>query len=234
VTQERMAEWRGVEQENVSCIERHADLLRTTLASSVAAMGGTLRLMAESPNRKPVMVALGDLSASTSVKPRRRSRAPKTHPATSQHPSSSPHPCKPCRGASRICLYRGSGDGPSGEGSTPLSLAMTQWGVTPLFIPGKTLMCLYQRCGRNQRRDSRDIEQVHHGSTKYDRVDRRNVESRHGLHQNHIPSNLVVEQVTAHRKPPDVRIGRLSNQSRVGTFPPSTSTPHWPACWARR
>src|SRR5437016_5406519 len=47
-------------------------------------------------------------------------------------------------------------------------------------------------------------------------------------------SNLVVEQVTAHRKPPDVRIWRLSNQSRVGTFPPSTSTPHWPACWARR
>ena len=30
------------------------------------------------------------------------------------------------------------------------------------------------------------------------------------------------------------RIWRLSNQSRVGTVPPSTSTPHWPACWARR
>src|SRR5438046_5857702 len=47
-------------------------------------------------------------------------------------------------------------------------------------------------------------------------------------------SNLVVRGITAHRKPPDVRIWRLSNQSRVGTFPPSTSTPHWPACWARR
>jgi hypothetical protein len=50
----------------------------------------------------------------------------------------------------------------------------------------------------------------------------------------HIPPNLVVERVTAHRKPPEVRIWRLSHQSRVGTFPPSTSTPHCPACWARR
>ena len=50
----------------------------------------------------------------------------------------------------------------------------------------------------------------------------------------HIPSLLVVERVTAHRKPPEVRIWRLSSQSRVGTVPPSTSTPQWPACWARR
>ncbi len=49
----------------------------------------------------------------------------------------------------------------------------------------------------------------------------------------HIPPNYVVERVTAHRKPPDVRICRLRNQSRVGTVPPSTSTPHCPACWAR-
>jgi hypothetical protein len=33
-----------------------------------------------------------------------------------------------------------------------------------------------------------------------------------------------------HRKPPEVRICRLSIQSGVGTRPPSTSTPHWPAC----
>ena len=50
----------------------------------------------------------------------------------------------------------------------------------------------------------------------------------------HIPPNLVVKSITAHRKPPDVRICRLRNQSRVGTVPPSTSTPHWPACCARR
>jgi hypothetical protein len=52
--------------------------------------------------------------------------------------------------------------------------------------------------------------------------------------KNHIPPDLVVRGITTHRKPPDVRIWRLRNQSRVGTVPPSTSTPHWPACWARR
>jgi putative transposase len=42
----------------------------------------------------------------------------------------------------------------------------------------------------------------------------------------HIPPNLVVERVTAHRKPPEARSCRLRNQSAVGTRPPSTSTPH--------
>src|SRR6266705_2030403 len=50
----------------------------------------------------------------------------------------------------------------------------------------------------------------------------------------HIPPNLVVKRVTAHRNPPEVRIWRFRNQSCVGTLPPSTSTPHCPACWARR
>jgi DNA-binding XRE family transcriptional regulator len=82
LTQERLAELLGVEQENVSRIERRADLLLSTLASYVAAMGGTLRLIAEFPNRKPVTVALGDLSESTPVKPRRRRSDAKAHPAT--------------------------------------------------------------------------------------------------------------------------------------------------------
>ena len=82
LTQERMAELLGVEQENVSRIERRADLLLSTLASYVAAMGGKLRLIAEFPNRKPVAVALGDLSESTSVQSRRRRRDPKAQPAT--------------------------------------------------------------------------------------------------------------------------------------------------------
>ena len=50
----------------------------------------------------------------------------------------------------------------------------------------------------------------------------------------HTPPDFVVRGVTAQRKPPEVRICKLRNQSRVGTVPPSTSTPHWPACWARR
>src|SRR5215470_888256 len=54
------------------------------------------------------------------------------------------------------------------------------------------------------------------------------------LKKNHIPPDLVVECITAYRKPPEVRICRLRNQSTVGTRPPSTSTPHCPACMARR
>src|SRR5437763_7567278 len=72
LTQERMAELMGVEQENVSRLERRADLLLSTLSSYVAAMGGKLRLVAEFPNRRPVAVALGDLSESTPLRPRRR------------------------------------------------------------------------------------------------------------------------------------------------------------------
>ena len=82
LTQERMAELLGVEQENVSRIERRADLLLSTLASYVAAMGGKLRLIAEFPNRKPVTVALGDLSEKDPVKPRRRARDHKAQPTT--------------------------------------------------------------------------------------------------------------------------------------------------------
>jgi hypothetical protein len=52
--------------------------------------------------------------------------------------------------------------------------------------------------------------------------------------------NLTFHRITwwsisdIHRKPPEVRICRLSTQSDVGTRPPSTSTPHRPAFLARR
>src|SRR5712671_6500997 len=62
LTQERMAELMGVEQENVSRLERRADLLLSTLSSYVAAMGGKLRLVAEFPNRRPVAIALADIT----------------------------------------------------------------------------------------------------------------------------------------------------------------------------
>src|SRR2546425_9092469 len=42
------------------------------------------------------------------------------------------------------------------------------------------------------------------------------------------PASLAGGVSPAHRKPPDVRICRLSIQSDVGTRPPSTSTPHLP------
>src|SRR5215831_5689622 len=36
--------------------------------------------------------------------------------------------------------------------------------------------------------------------------------------------------LSTQRKPPEVRICKLSIQSAVGNRPPSTSTLHWPAC----
>jgi len=77
MTQERMAELMGVEQENVSRLERRADLLLSTLSNYVAAMGGTLRLVAEFPNRHPVTIALADISGEAPIKPLRHSRGRK-------------------------------------------------------------------------------------------------------------------------------------------------------------
>jgi transcriptional regulator len=75
LTQERMAILMGVEQENVSRLERRADLLLSTLSSYVAAMGGTLRLVAEFPDRQPVTIALGEITAGAPAKAARRGRA---------------------------------------------------------------------------------------------------------------------------------------------------------------
>jgi DNA-binding XRE family transcriptional regulator len=75
LTQERMAELMGLEQENVSRLERRADLLLSTLGSYVAAIGGKLRLIAEFPNRRPVAIALGEITGEAPLRPRRRGRA---------------------------------------------------------------------------------------------------------------------------------------------------------------
>ena len=63
-TQARVAETLGINQENVSRIEQRSDLLLSTLSGYVGAMGGRLSLVAEFPDRPPVVVtgiaALGD------------------------------------------------------------------------------------------------------------------------------------------------------------------------------
>lgn len=74
LTQERMAELMGVEQENVSRLERRADLLLSTLSSYVAAMGGKLRLVAEFPNRHPLAIVLADITGQMPHKAQRRRR----------------------------------------------------------------------------------------------------------------------------------------------------------------
>ncbi len=43
-----------INQENVSRLEQHSDLLLSTLSGYVEAMGGKLRLVAEFPDRPPV------------------------------------------------------------------------------------------------------------------------------------------------------------------------------------
>ena len=53
-TQVRVAGELGIKQENVSRIEKRADLLISTLRGYVEAMGGKLRLIAEFPDRPPV------------------------------------------------------------------------------------------------------------------------------------------------------------------------------------
>jgi DNA-binding XRE family transcriptional regulator len=56
LTQERMASLLGVKQESISRIERRTDLLLSTLASYIEAMGGHLKLVAEFPNRNLVVI----------------------------------------------------------------------------------------------------------------------------------------------------------------------------------
>ena len=55
-TQAHLAKELGVSQKDVSRIEKHADLLLSTLAGYVETMGGKLSLVAEFPNRPPMVV----------------------------------------------------------------------------------------------------------------------------------------------------------------------------------
>ena len=56
LTQTRMAEQLGITQDGVSRLEKRSDLLLSTLRKSVEAMGGRLSLVAEFPDRAPVVL----------------------------------------------------------------------------------------------------------------------------------------------------------------------------------
>ena len=56
-TQTRVAQELGINQENVSRIEKRTDLLISTLNGYVEAMGGRLRLVAEFPDRPPITLS---------------------------------------------------------------------------------------------------------------------------------------------------------------------------------
>ena len=55
-TQVRVAKELGIKQENVSRIEKRTDLLISTLSGYVEAMGGKLHLVAEFPDRSPIVL----------------------------------------------------------------------------------------------------------------------------------------------------------------------------------
>ena len=57
LTQVRLAQTLGIGQEHVSRLEQKSDMLLSTLASYVRAMGGDLRLLAQFPDRPPVQIA---------------------------------------------------------------------------------------------------------------------------------------------------------------------------------
>jgi Helix-turn-helix. len=57
LTQVRMAKKLGVTQDSVSRLEKRSDLLLSTLRKTVEAMGGNLSLVAEFPDREPVVLS---------------------------------------------------------------------------------------------------------------------------------------------------------------------------------
>ena len=56
LTQVKMAKTLGVTQDSVSRLEKRSDLLLSTLRKTVEAMGGNLSLVAEFPDRAPVVL----------------------------------------------------------------------------------------------------------------------------------------------------------------------------------
>jgi DNA-binding XRE family transcriptional regulator len=56
LTQKRMAEVLGIGQDSVSRLEQRSDLLISTLRNYVEAMGGKLSLVAEFPDKEPVVL----------------------------------------------------------------------------------------------------------------------------------------------------------------------------------
>ncbi len=74
LTQVRMAKALGMGQDGVSKLERRADLMISTLRKTVEAMGGTLSLVAEFPDREPVVLS-GLTGEALEQKPQSRKHA---------------------------------------------------------------------------------------------------------------------------------------------------------------
>jgi predicted XRE-type DNA-binding protein len=57
LTQARLAKALGITQDSVSRLEKRSDLLLSTLRKTVKAMGGDARIVAEFPDRAPVVLS---------------------------------------------------------------------------------------------------------------------------------------------------------------------------------
>ena len=76
LTQVRMAKTLGITQDGVSRLEKRSDLLLSTLRKAVEAMGGNLSLVAEFPDRGPVVLSgITDDDTGITVVARRRAIA---------------------------------------------------------------------------------------------------------------------------------------------------------------
>ena len=79
-TQEQLAATLGVGQDTISRLEKRSDMLLSTLRHYVESMGGQLNLVAQFPNRPPVVIQhLGVEQPTTRKKnssTQRRSRSP--------------------------------------------------------------------------------------------------------------------------------------------------------------
>lgn len=74
-----MAKQLGIAQDSVSRLEKRSDLLLSTLRKTVEAMGGELSLVAEFPDRPPVVLSV---SPKTRCAARRRGRTSGRFPMT--------------------------------------------------------------------------------------------------------------------------------------------------------
>src|SRR5579863_9973026 len=70
LTQARIAKKLGITQDSVSRLEKRSDLLLSTLRKTVKAMGGDVRIVAEFPDRAPVVLT----ALSQGDRPRKSSR----------------------------------------------------------------------------------------------------------------------------------------------------------------
>ena len=74
LTQVRMAKVLGISQDSVSRLEKRSDLLLSTLQKTVKALGGKLSLIAEFPDRPPVVLMGMAGDQPTKKKPARKDK----------------------------------------------------------------------------------------------------------------------------------------------------------------